>query len=163
MPKLNTATAQKVAEAEDGFKPVPDGVYVVELREDVEVKESQSGKGPYWEWVFEIPEEHDGKELEYAGRKFWHRTSLSDVAYFKLKETFAAFGVPTDTDTEDLVKRRVKVVVMTEIAQGGKNKGKEQSVIDQLLPLNADDPAVEAPSASAVNTAKGGDDSEPLF
>lgn len=158
MAKLNKETAQKVAEAEDGFKPVPDGVYVVELREDVDVREGD--KGTYWSWSFEIPKEHDGKELDHSGRRFWHNTSLSDAAYFKLKETFAAFGVPTDTDTEDLVKRRIKVVIRTEIQQKGKNKGKEQNVIDQLLPIDADDPAVEA---SAVSTAKGGSNDEPLF
>lgn len=160
MPKLNTETARKVAEAEDGFKPVPDGVYIVELREDVDVREG--GKGTYWSWSFEVPKEHDGKELDYAGRRFWHNTSLSDAAYFKLKETFAAFGVPTDTDTEDLVKRRIKVVIRTEIQQQGKNKGKEQNVIDQLLAIDADDPAVEAAAAGGTS-AKGGSDEEPLF
>lgn len=164
MAKLNTETARKVDEAEDGFKPVPDGVYIVELREDVDVREGE--KGVYWSWNFEIPTEHDGKELDYAGRRFWHNTSLSDAAYFKLKETFAAFGVPTTTDTEDLVKRRIKVVIRTEIQQRGKNKGKEQSVIDQLLPLNAD-VATSASTANAdspgVSTAKGGSDEEPMF
>ena len=168
MPKLNTANAQKVDEAEDGFKPIPDGVYIVELREDVEVRESQSGKGPYWSWSFEIPADHDGKELEFAGRRFWHNTSLSDAAYFKLKETFLAFGVPTDTDTEDLVKKRIKVVVRTEIQQQGKNKGKEQSVIDKLLPLNADDPKVDPGAApnmtkDVAGNTSGGSNEEPLF
>lgn len=158
MAKLNKETAQKVTDAEDGFKPIPDGVYIVELREDVDVREGD--KGTYWSWSFEIPKEHDGKELDHSGRRLWLNTSLSEASYFKLKETFAAFGVPTDTDTEDLVKRRIKVVVRTEIQQKGKNKGKEQNVIDQLLPIDADDPAVEA---SAVSTAKGGSNDEPLF
>lgn len=162
MPKLNQETARKVSEAEDGFKPVPDGVYVVELREDVDVREGE--KGPYWSWCFEIPKEHEDKELDYAGRRFWHNTSLSDAAYFKLKETFAAFGVPTDTDTEDLVKRRVKVVIRTEIQQKGKNKGRENSVIDQLLPLNAPDPSdPTAADGTAPDSGKGGSDKEPLF
>lgn len=158
MPKLNTSTASKVEEAEDGFKPVPDGVYIVELREDVEVRESE--KGTYWSWVFEIPEEHDGEKLAHAGRRFWNNTSLSETAYWKLKETFAAFGVSADTDTEDLVKRRVKAVIITEIQQRGKNKGREQNAIDKLLPLNGD--AADAEADRLTPTTDGSKD-EPLF
>lgn len=160
MPKLNAETAQKVENAEDGFKPVPDGVYILELREDVEVAEGP--KGTYWKWTFEIPAEHDGKSLEHAGRRFWTNTSLSDAAYFKLKETFGAFGVPTDTDTEDLVKKRVKGVIITGVIQSGAKKGQERSEIDRLLPLDADDPEVGTPAASGGGDDKGAKD-EPLF
>jgi hypothetical protein len=162
MAKLNTETARKVEKAEDGFKPVPDGVYVLELREDVEVGEG--GKGPYWKWTFEVPETHDGKDLDYAGRRFWTNTSLSEAAFFKLKETFAAFGVPTDTDTEDLVKKRVKAVIVTGTIQQGARKGEERSEIQRLLPLDADDPDVGTSGAGASpNMDKGGSTEEPLF
>lgn len=155
MPKLNQDVAQKVNDAEDGFKPVPENVYIVQLKEDVDVKEG--AKGPYWRWTFEIPETHEGEELQYAGRRFWTNTSLSDAAYFKLKETFAAFGVPTDTDTEDLVGQKVKAVVIQRVIQGGQRAGEIGNEIDKLLPLDHE----EGEAKEAVTVAAGGSDNKP--
>jgi hypothetical protein len=160
MPKLNTATAKAVDSAEDGFKPVPDGVYIVQLMEDVDVKEG--AKGPYWRWTFEVPKEHEGVEQEFAGRRFWTNTSLSEQAYFMLKKTFEAFGVPVDTDTEDLVGRRVKAMVTIKTINGGARQGQLGNEIGNLLPLNTE---VEDAAASATASAtKGGkSDDEPMF
>jgi hypothetical protein len=159
MPKLNSDVAKKVDEAESGFKPVPEGTYILQLMEDVDVRESQSGKGPYWRWTFEVPKEHEGEELEYSGRRFWTNTSLSEAAFFKLQEAFRAFGVPTDTDTEDLVGRRVKAVIVTRTIQQGQRKGELSNEIDKLLPLDHE----EAPAAESAAAAKGGSKDEPLF
>ncbi|QNJ57650.1 hypothetical protein SEA_KEANU_45 [Streptomyces phage Keanu] len=158
MPKLDDKKAAAVDQAEDGFKPVPEGVYIVQLMEDVDVKEGD--KGTYWRWTFEVPKEHEGEELEHGGRRFWTNTSLSDAAYFKLKETFGAFGVPTNTDTAELVGRKVKAMVTQRVIQGGQRKGEIGNEISKLLPLSHDE-AAEA--AQAVDTAKGGDNSDPLF
>ena len=159
MPKLDDKKAAAVEQAEDGFKPVPEGVYILQLVKDVDVQESQSGKGPYWRWEFEVPKEHEGEELEHAGRKFWTNTSLSDAAYFKLKEAFQAFGVPTNTDTEELVGRRVKAMVTIKTIQAGARKGQPGNEITKLLPLDHD----EAAEAAAVDTVTGGSKEEPLF
>lgn len=166
MPKLNTEVARKVDEAEDGFKPVPEGIYVLQLMADVDVKEGT--KAPYWRWSFEIPAEHDGKDLEYSGRKFWTNTSLSDAAYFKLKETFAAFGVPTDTDTEELVGKRVKALITTKVIQGGQRAGEIGNEIEKLFPIDHEGDAtapkgVSTEKALAGATAGGGSDDEPMF
>lgn len=158
MPKLNSDVAQKVEQAEDGFKPVPEGVYIVQLKEDVDVKEG--AKGPYWRWTFEVPETHEGAEMQYAGRRFWTNTSLSDAAYFKLKETFAAFGVPTDTDTEDLVGQKVKAVVTQRVIQGGQRAGDIGNEIDKLLPLDHDE---EGEAKETAVVAGGSKKDEPLF
>lgn len=158
MAKLDDKTASAVDQAEDGFKPVPEGVYVLQLMADVDVKEGD--KGTYWRWTFEIPEKHEDKELEHAGRRFWTNTSLSDAAYFKLKETFGAFGVPTNTDTEELVGRKVKALITQKVIQGGQRKGEIGNEISKLLPLSHDE-AAEA--AKTVDTAKGGSSEEPLF
>lgn len=151
MPKLNPDTAQKVENAEDGYAPIPDGVYELELMEDVEVAEG--AKGPYWKWTFQIPE-----GLQYAGRRFWNNTSLSESAFWKLKEAFDAFGVPTSTDTEDLVKRRVKALIVTTTINSGSRKGEPTNQIDKLMPLNAPDATPgDGPSASTVKQ------DDPLF
>jgi hypothetical protein len=159
MPKLTTDVAQKVDKAESGFQPVPEGVYILQLMEDVEVKEG--AKGPYWRWTFEVPKEHEGEELEHSGRRFWTNTSLSEAAYFKLQEAFRAFGVPTDTDTEDLVGRRVKAVVVMRTIQQGQRKGELSNEIAELLPLDSDK-VVEA-TEQVPAAATGGKSDEPLF
>lgn len=161
MPKLNQEVAQAVETAEDGFKPVPEGVYILRLMEDVEVKEG--AKGPYWRWTFEIPEEHEGEKLEFAGRRFWTNTSLSSAAYFKLKETFGAFGVPTDTDTEDLVGQKVKAVVTQRVIQGGQRSGEIGNEIDKLLPLSHDESAVDEAEKVVAAATAGSSSDEPLF
>lgn len=158
MPKLDDTKAAAVDKVEDGFQPVPEGVYIVQLMEDVDVKEGD--KGTYWRWTFEVPKEHEGKELEHGGRRFWTNTSLSDSAYFKLKETFGAFGVPTNTDTAELVGKKVKAMVTIKTIQGGQRKGELGNEISKLLPLTHEDDVADATPAAA---AKGGSKDEPLF
>lgn len=158
MPKLDDTKAAAVDQAEDGFKPVEEGVYILQLMEDVDVKEGD--KGTYWRWTFEIPKTHEGEDLPNAGRRFWTNTSLSDAAYFKLKETFGAFGVPTNTDTADLVGRKVKALITQRVIQGGQRKGEIGNEISKLLPLSHDE-AAEAATEQAA--AKGGSKDEPLF
>lgn len=154
MPKLNEEVAQKVEQAEDsGFAPLEEGVYILELMEDVEVREGP--KGVYWRWTFQIPE-----GMENSGRRFWVNTSLSDNAFWKLKETFDAFGVPTNTDTEDLVKRQVKAVITITTVQKGKREGELTNEVDKLLPLDAD---ADVPAQGGEKAAAKAKDDAPLF
>lgn len=161
MAKLNQAVAEQVDNAEDGFKPIPEGVYIVQLMADVEVGEGK--RGPYWKWAFEIPAQHEGEDVQHAGRRFWTNTSLSSDSFWKLKEAFTAFGVSTDTDTEDLVGKRVKAHIGVEVAKGGSRQGEPVNTIKKLLPLDSESDAVAAPAGGAVSTAKGGSSDEPLF
>lgn len=159
MPQLNPEMAQKVADAEDTFAAIPAGVYILELAQDVEVAEGP--KGHYWKWTFEVPEGE-----QYASRRFWLNTSLSENAFFKLKETFAAFGVSTETTTEDLVKKRVRGVVTVQTVQKGQRVGQLGNNLDRLLPL--DGPTGEGIDAEGnkvdeAKSAVGGDDKPPLF
>lgn len=166
MPKLMADVAEKVSNAEDGFKPVEEGIYTLQLAEDVDVKEG--AKGPYWRWTFVVPEDAE----QYAGRKFFTNTSLSEAAFFKLKETFSAFGVPTDTDTEDLVGQRVKAHITIRTIQGGSRAGEPGNEIAKLLPLDVDEETI-AKVKGAVSNIGGANqvsagvtskkDDEPLF
>lgn len=160
MAKLGKEMSDKVSNAEDGFKPIPEGVYILQLMKDVEVAEGP--RGAYWKWELEIPKEHEGAELEYAGRRFWTNTSLSEESFWKLKEAFEAFGVPTDTDTEDLVGRRVKAHISIEVARGGARKGEPTNSVKKLLPL--DTATSDAAPSGGVSTAKSAAPSdEPMF
>lgn len=143
MPKLNKTLATATAEAEStGFEPLPEGVYDVALR-DVEVKEGQ--KAPYWLWTFEVPTDAS----EHAGRRLWLNTSLSENALWKLNETFGAFGQTPDTDTDTLLGKRVRAVVVQRTIQAGARAGETTNQIDKLLP------AAEPAKTNGKTTAAG--------
>lgn len=134
MPRLDAGTAEKVANAEDGFKPVDPGVYVAYLAEDVTEKQGQ--KGFYWRWVFVIDEvDNEGNPQQFAGRKLFTNTSLSDAAWFKLKEMFAAFGVSTETEANELVGQKIRLQVKTVVIQQGNRKGEVGNEVGKALPL----------------------------
>lgn len=153
MPRLSNETAAKVEDAEDGFKPLDPGIYVVQLMEDVEIKEGK--KGIYWKWTLEIPE-----GLENAGRRLWTNTSLSEAAFFKLKEMFSAFGVPTSTDTEELVGKKIRVQVKQVTINGGARAGELGNEIEKCLPLEG---PVGVDEAAAVTAAVKAEPAKPLF
>src|SRR5690606_16853317 len=103
MPKLNKQTAAAVTEAAENsdFEPMPAGRYIFKLV-DVESKDGQ--RAPYWSWQYECNEE------PYVGRKVWDNTSLSEKAAWRLGKVFAAFEVPADTDTDELIGREVALM-----------------------------------------------------
>lgn len=127
MAKLNKELAKRVDGAESsGFEPVPATVYHLRL---LNVDPEHVGPaGPYWSWEFEIvgSEDHDG-------RKLWNNTSLSEAADFKMKESFEAFGVTTDTDTDDLLGSICKAKVSIRTIQSGDRKGELSNQIDRLM------------------------------
>jgi hypothetical protein len=133
--KLNKVMASAVEEASggSGFEPLEEGVYTVRLR-GVDVREGQ--KGPYWVWEFEIP---DGEE--FAGRRFWLNTSLSEAALWKLKEVFGAFGATPATDTDELLGKRVRAVVIQRTIQMGARAGEVTNQIETVKPVGDADVA----------------------
>lgn len=171
MPALDRNTAEKVENAEDGFKPLDPGVYVVALLpgdggkgDDIDVREGD--KGIYWSWTFEIPElDAEGEPMAHAGRRFWLNTSLSEAAFFRLKEVFAAFGVPTNFNTKELLGRRVRLQLNQSVQQSGKNAGKLVNQIEHVLPLDGlvgpDDIAGQPVADAKPAVVKKND--EPLF
>ena len=141
MPKLNSQLATAASAAvTTSFEPLPEGVYQVKLNE-VSIKEGP--KGAYWVWEFEIPTGHD-----HSGRRFWLNTSLSEAALWKLNETFAAFSATTDTDTDELIGKVVKAVVVQRTIQAGARSGEVTNQIDQVLP------SATGASPAAAATAK---------
>ena len=129
MPKLNAKTAKAVEKTEGGtFAPVDPGIYHIRLR-DVTAKPGP--KGVYWAWEFE------SVEPDVRGR-FWVNTSLSDAAHFKLKETFEAFGVEPNTDTDELLGKVVRGQVTITTIQKGPRTGELTNSLDKLLPPNDD-------------------------
>lgn len=154
MPKLTSDTAKKVEEAEAlDFEALPEDIYTAVLA-DVENKEGKNG--PYWKWTFKITT--DG----YDGRQQWTNTSLSEKALWKLQEMFEAFGVPADTNTDDLIGQGVKLMVVQELIGEGKRKGQMGNSIDKVLPLHSAD-ADGATKTGSKSKASKADDVAPLF
>lgn len=127
MPQLPQDVADDVANVESSFELLEEGPYVATLK-DVTVSDSEGASGyHYWRWEF---------DLDDAPGRQWLNTSLSPKAYFKLQETFEAFDATPDTDTDELIGDKVRLIVSQTTAQGGKRKGELVNQVDSVLPLN---------------------------
>jgi hypothetical protein len=139
MAKLPSDVAKSAAEAEDGYSLIEEGDYVVELLEVQTEKNGQpmtGAAGPYWTWVFQIPEDAD----RYKKRRFWRIISLSERAFPMLKAAFTAFGVSTDTDTDELIGKRCLAHVGVKMIEQGAKAGEKDNEIQRLMPLDGDKP-----------------------
>jgi len=130
MPKLSKKTAKEVASNESNFEPLV-GTFHFRLRE-CDARESKSSDYPYWAWEYECVED------EYFNRRVWNNTSLSPAAQFKLKETFDAFGVDTDTDTDELIGQIVRITCSAGTINAGEKKGQPTTVIQKVSPADPD-------------------------
>lgn len=149
MPKLSQDKAAKVDVAEGGsFDPLPEAVYVAVLEGEVTAEQGK-GDSPYWKWTFKIDE-----GSEFAGRKLYLNTSLSEKAEWRLNQVFGAFGVSSSTHTDDLIGRRVKLVVVQRVIQEGARKGDMGNDIRELLPYSEEDATADAPADAASTPPK---------
>jgi len=156
IPQLSNSTAKAVEEAESlDFTPLPEDVYVLVLKEEVEAKEGPNGV--YWKWAFEVVSTGSGDET-HKGRKLWTNTSLGESAMWKLKEVFSGFGVPATTNTDDLIGCKVKALVVQRPIEKGSRAGEMGNDIKQILPAEGAD---AAPARGSRNGKK--DDDLPLF
>lgn len=132
MPKLPKNIADQVDEQEaGGFDPLEPGKYEARLRE-VSVSDDPGPSGAhYWNWEYEVLDE------PYKGRRLWNTTSLSEKAFFKFKESFDAFGVSPDTDTDELCGKTVKLAVSKRVISSGSRKGEMGNNVDAVLPADA--------------------------
>lgn len=145
MAKLNAKKAKEVEKAPSGFEPMPDGAYHFRLRD---VDPTRNGpKGPYWSWEYECVEE------PHIGRRQWNNTSLSEDSSWSFKQTFDAFGVPVDTDTDDIIGDIVKLTLSTRTIQPPHPRAGEN--VNQIQRVASKDADFVLPDA-AVSTAAPG-------
>lgn len=144
MAKLNKTMQKEVDNASSGFEPMPDGVYHFILKDVDATREGP--KGPYWSWEFECIEE------PYKGRRQWNNTSLAQA--WSLKQTFDAFGVPVDTDTDELIGKPVRLVLSTRVIQEGNRKGEPTNQVDRVRPADEDSEAVKEFVEAAESKAR---------
>lgn len=126
MARLNKANAKAASEKADewnGSGIVQPGIYLCKL---VEVDSTRSGpSGPYWTWTYETV----GVGDEPVGKRFWDNTSLSEKAIGRLGKVFAAFGVGTDTDTDDLIGGLIAIEVKIGTISAGQNAGQQRNEV----------------------------------
>lgn len=140
MPKLaaNIAREAEQAAEEDPYKLLPVGMYVGKL-DDVEVSDQPGPSGhDYWSWKFKIQDEG------YQGNQQTFVTSLSPKARFSVGQAFAAFGVPADTHTDDILGELVLLTVTQNVIQKGNRAGQIGNQVQTLSPYDGRLGAVEA-------------------
>lgn len=158
MAKLKKDLAKQATEEADnwvGRGILPAGHYLCRLRG---VDTTKSGPaGAYWVWEYETIEVAD----QPAGRRFWDNTSLSAKAIGRLGKTFEAFGVPTTTDTDDLIGELVNLEIKIGTIQKGDKTGEQRNEVVAILPADSHPNFDEIEEAKA--DAKGGGSSADDF
>jgi hypothetical protein len=131
MPKLPgqaAADAKKAAQG-GGREALEEGTYAGRLT-SVIAKPAASSGNPMWVWEFEVIDE------PYVGRKLWVNTVLTEKAMWKVGEMFNAFGVPTDTDTDELIGETCLLQVSQQVIQKGARTGQMGNNVDRALPTD---------------------------
>lgn len=129
MPKLTREFARHTEQAAGDWndeapyhQALEPGWYLCRL---LEVEQKDGRVAPYWGWKYETVE----------GQRFlWDNTSLSEKAIGRLGKVFEAFGVPADTDTDELVGKLVNIAVGVETIAFGKRQGQIGNTVLGLMP-----------------------------
>jgi hypothetical protein len=139
MPKLDKEQAKRVEDNDGSFPPLEEGMYVGTLME-VRVSDQPGDSGyPFWTWIFSElfaadDEDWDNPTSTVPGSAF-HVTSLSPKSEFKMAETFQAFGVPADTDTDDLIGEKIRLYMEQRVIEKGPRAGQIGNNVANLFPL----------------------------
>lgn len=155
MPQLpgKVAAAAREAAANSGFTPIDEGTYELRLT-NVTAKQS-SNDNPMWVWELETTGRMmvDGELVEAGptGRRQWVNSVLTEKAMWKVGEMFAAFGVDTDTDTDELIGECCLGEVVQRVIGAGARAGQTGNEVQRCIAL----PGVEAPSSGGQKVAAG--------
>lgn len=146
MPRLPNDIAKQASNAaQGGFTPLDPGKYHARLT-GVEAKVASTGN-PMWVWAFEV------SRGPRAGAKQWVNTVLVDTAMWKLGQVFDAFGVGTDTDTDELIGHEVILEVSQRTIGAGARSGQVGNNVDNVLPLSGSGGADTVTTTTATKTA----------
>lgn len=137
MPKLPAPLADQAREAaaSGGSFLLEPGVYVGRLAK-VEATKSKSSNNPMWALEFDDIHDLDGNKK--PGKQFTNLT-LIDNSMWKVGLFFAAFGVPEDTDADDLVGHRCRLQIGTRVMTAGQRAGQEGNDVNGFIALQDGD------------------------
>lgn len=140
MPKLaaNIAREAEQAAEEDPYKLLPVGIYVGKL-DEVEVSDQPGPSGhDFWAWKFIVQDEG------YKGAQQTAITSLSPKARFSIGAAFAAFGVPADTHTDEILGELALLTVNQAPIAKGNRAGQIGNRVESIDPYDGRLGAAEA-------------------
>lgn len=142
MPKLASDLARAAEQAAEGGNEddlVPEGIYIGKLFE-VTVSDKPGASGyNFWMWKFKLEDEG------YKGNEQVMITSLSPKADFAFGYAFAAFGVPADTDTDELCGQFVRLNISIVIQEKGPAAGTRRNRVESIMPLEDGDMDGQSP------------------
>ena len=121
----------------DGFKLLPDGWYNVEVKEVEDCEE-------VWKITFQVID-----QTEYFGSRIFDRIMFMDKLASRNKMLFDLFGYPVDdqeldVEANDLLNKKLKVDVYTEVYKNKEGKDKTINKIqffDGYKPCDLEDGA----------------------
>lgn len=138
MPRLPAdlaESADEAAQSSGDFQPLEFGVYTARLSK-CDAGRTRDGKKAMWKLEFDQIFDLDGEKC--SGR-LWSNITLEESVNWKIAQFFGAFGVPTTTDTDDLINTRIRLEVSKRPQTVGKNAGKEVNDIDRFSSLAPSD------------------------
>lgn len=169
MPKLDTATAKRVHNAESGTTALVDeDQYRLKL-EKVAVSPKQDKNGnTYWIWTFAIVNGQTTGD-KFKGKGLRTNTGFTEDQAWYPHMIFEAYGVKPNVDTDTLLGKEVLAIVSQGEITGGPRKGQVRNNIDTFMSLDSatdDDDNWDDGDADAKTSAKGkadDKDDEPDF
>lgn len=137
MPSLPAPMQEQADEAasQGGSFLLEPGVYTARLA-DVKSTTAAGSGNPMWALEFDTVRKLDGAKC--AGRQ-WTNLVLIDSVMWKVGQFFAAFGVPSSVNTDELINHRIRLQVGKRVIQQGARAGQEGNEVNGFTALAADD------------------------
>lgn len=143
--KIGYNTAEVQPQATGSFLWQP-GTYLVEV-EDAEVRDTKSGSGQYIRVVFA---EVDGRRKYYNNYNVHNANPKTEsIAREQFAALHHAMGLPKVDDTDELIGRRVKLVIGV---RKNSSTGEDENVVRAYEP--AGDAAPRAAAAASTKPSK---------
>lgn len=139
LPQELLEPTQEAAETSGDFTAMDPGVYTARLGK-CDADRTRDGKKAMWKLEFDQIYDLDGTK---KGGRLWSNITLEESVAWKIAQFFAAFGVPTSTNTDEMINVRCRLEVSKRVQEFGKNKGKEVNDIDRFVALAESDDGYE--------------------
>lgn len=140
LPATMQTQANEAAEQGNQFAALPPGVYTARLAK-VNATKAKSSDNPMWELEFDDVRDLEGNKK--PGRQ-WTNLVLIDQVMWKVGQFFAAFGVPSSVNTDELVGFRCRLQIGVRVITQGQRTGQEGNEVNGFIRLAEGDDGYQA-------------------